>query len=130
MSRVFSPQKRINRAAFFRKYIQLFLLLLMISFMSTIIFSWGFDPWDYNKPGQEIIAAIQILILCLIIIWVLAMQIFYIIGRFHDLEMSGVNIFLLLIPLFNIIVLLYLFFKEGTIGPNKYGEDPLVRGES
>lgn len=41
--------------------------------------------------------------------------------RWHDLNRSGMMTLLMLIPLFNILVLLYLGFAPGTSGTNKYG---------
>lgn len=40
--------------------------------------------------------------------------------RWHDLNRSGVMTLLMLIPLFNILVFLYLGFAPGTSGTNKY----------
>ena len=48
-----------------------------------------------------------------------------IIRRWHDLGKSGWFTLLLLIPLLNFLVMLYLWFVRGTAGPNTYGEDPL-----
>jgi uncharacterized membrane protein YhaH (DUF805 family) len=50
--------------------------------------------------------------------------IFVIIKRGHDLDWSGWNILFALIPIGNIVVLIYWAFVKGTVGPNKYGLDP------
>lgn len=47
--------------------------------------------------------------------------------RFHDLDRPGEDYFLLFIPLYNIILGFILQFKKGTIGPNRFGEDPLQK---
>lgn len=44
--------------------------------------------------------------------------------RLHDLERPGTHVLLLLIPLYNLYLLLVLLFDKGTDGPNKYGKDP------
>ena len=49
-----------------------------------------------------------------------------VIRRWHDLDKSGYWVILCLIPLVNIIALICLFFKRGTVGPNQYGPDPIV----
>lgn len=49
------------------------------------------------------------------------------IRRCHDLNKSGWFYLLLLIPIVNIFVGLYLLFAKGTIGPNQYGPDPLAK---
>ena len=46
--------------------------------------------------------------------------------RLHDINLSGWFSLLLLIPYLNFVFLL-LYFIDGTIGDNKYGEDPKKR---
>ncbi|MCT4507827.1 MAG: DUF805 domain-containing protein [Tepidibacter sp.] len=48
-----------------------------------------------------------------------------IIQRLHDLNKSSLHALLLLIPIYNIFLILCILFKRGTVGPNEYGEDPL-----
>lgn len=45
--------------------------------------------------------------------------------RLHDLERPGWHWWLLMIPLYNFYLGLVLLFKPGTVGPNRYGHDPL-----
>ena len=47
------------------------------------------------------------------------------IKRLHDVDMPDWAYLLFLVPGANIILGLYLLFKKGTQGPNKYGPDPL-----
>lgn len=50
------------------------------------------------------------------------------IKRFHDLGKSGWFSLLLLIPLVNFFIwLFWLGCKRGTIGPNRFGDDPLQK---
>ena len=49
-----------------------------------------------------------------------------IIRRWHDLGKSGWLSLLMLVPLFNFFVLIFLWVKKGTDGPNTYGDDPLA----
>lgn len=48
------------------------------------------------------------------------------IRRLHDLNKSGWFCLLMLVPFVNIIFQLYLLFAQGTVGYNRYGEDPLL----
>jgi uncharacterized membrane protein YhaH (DUF805 family) len=48
------------------------------------------------------------------------------IKRLHDVDMPDWVFLLFLVPGANIILGLYLLFKKGTQGPNKYGPDPLL----
>jgi preprotein translocase subunit SecG len=45
--------------------------------------------------------------------------------RFHDLGKSGWHSLLLIIPIYNIYVILGLLLQTGTEGQNQYGDDPL-----
>jgi uncharacterized membrane protein YhaH (DUF805 family) len=48
-------------------------------------------------------------------------------GRLQDTNRNGSMALLLLIPLVNLVVMIPLIFRDGTIGPNKYGWDPKLR---
>jgi len=50
--------------------------------------------------------------------------------RAHDINWSGAWCGLMLIPVAYIVFLIMLMIKDGTEGPNKYGEDPLGRTAS
>ena len=50
--------------------------------------------------------------------------------RAHDIKWRGAWFGLILIPVAYIVLLILLMIKDGTKGPNKYGEDPLGRPAS
>ena len=52
------------------------------------------------------------------------LAVFQIIKRLHDLGLRGLYWLVILIPIINIGFDLWLMFKPGIEGPNKYGEDP------
>ena len=47
------------------------------------------------------------------------------IRRLHDLNKSGWFMLLLLVPLINLVFVLYMYLAPGQVGANKYGADPL-----
>lgn len=47
--------------------------------------------------------------------------------RLHDLDKSGWLFLLCYIPFVGWIFALYILFADGTVGPNRYGEDPKKR---
>jgi len=49
------------------------------------------------------------------------------IKRLHDINKSGWYILFLFVPILNIILKIFLFFKDGTIGENNFGADPKGR---
>ncbi|MCI6171535.1 MAG: DUF805 domain-containing protein [Selenomonas bovis] len=48
------------------------------------------------------------------------------IRRLHDFGMTGWLVLACFVPYINILVLLALFFAPGTLGPNRYGQDPIA----
>ncbi|QCD52101.1 DUF805 domain-containing protein [Campylobacter sp. RM16192] len=46
--------------------------------------------------------------------------------RLHDINKSGWFYLLFLIPVIGAIILLIWFTKRGTIGPNQFGDDPIL----
>jgi uncharacterized membrane protein YhaH (DUF805 family) len=58
-----------------------------------------------------------------LLLWII--DILAIIRRLHDLNRSGRQYGLLMVPIYNIYLALILWFKRGTRGPNRYGPDPL-----
>ena len=55
---------------------------------------------------------------------------FLITKRLHDLNRSDSHFWLLFIPFYNIWLSLNLLFRQGTVGPNQYGPDPLSRAST
>ncbi|MDV0445618.1 Inner membrane protein YhaI [Methanimicrococcus sp. At1] len=49
------------------------------------------------------------------------------IKRLHDVNLSGWWAIFGFVPFLSIIYYLYLIFVDGTVGPNKFGEDPKGR---
>ena len=50
--------------------------------------------------------------------------------RFHDIDRPGWWALLMLVPLINVGVFLMLGSREGSSGPNTYGDDPLTEEPS
>ena len=49
-----------------------------------------------------------------------------IVKRLHDLDRPGIHYGLLLVPLYDLYLVLVLFLGKGSSGPNRYGPDPLA----
>ncbi len=47
--------------------------------------------------------------------------------RLHDIDKSGWWYFILIIPVIGFILFLIWMCKKGTAGPNRFGDDPLLR---
>ena len=66
------------------------------------------------------------LVLLVVVLALCVVSVMLMIRRWHDLGKSGWFSLLLLVPLVNFVVGLYLWVKKGDDGPNRYGEDPLA----
>ena len=66
------------------------------------------------------------LVLLVVVLALCVVSVMLMIRRWHDLGKSGWFSLLLLVPLVNFVVGLYLWVKKGDDGPNPYGEDPLA----
>ena len=102
----FSFDGRIGK----KQYLMSFLILLAIGFVLGLILAM------LGKIGLIILLPIRI---------ILAVASFSIaIRRWHDLGKSGWLSLLFLIPLVNLVVLIYLCVADGTAADNKYGPVP------
>jgi uncharacterized membrane protein YhaH (DUF805 family) len=113
MINLFSAKGRIRRRNYF------ILNLIYTVFIIPIIAISNYSDNNINFKGQ--------LLIVLICIALLLVFIPVTIRRFHDMEYSGWFVLLLFVPLVNLGGGILLLFKDGTIGQNKYGDDPKGR---
>jgi uncharacterized membrane protein YhaH (DUF805 family) len=107
---LFSFESRIKRSTFWKIIIP----VLLISLGLSIVFEAEGDP-------QGLLLSTAGLILSVPLVWVLYATY---IKRLHDLGKSGWYALVVLIPLINLLFILYLGFVPGNTGVNKYGEEP------
>ncbi|MGB8624019.1 MAG: DUF805 domain-containing protein [Paracoccaceae bacterium] len=50
--------------------------------------------------------------------------------RLHDLDKSGWWYLLVLIPVIGALILIFFFIQRGTVGPNRFGADPLAEEDT
>lgn len=109
----FSFKGRLNR----KPYILRHLLLTFIYFICFIIAIFIFNPrYDEDFRAVSIIAGLPTFIPALSLV----------IRRFHDTEHSGWWYFTFFIPFVSLYTIYLVFFKKGTDGTNRYGNDPLA----
>jgi uncharacterized membrane protein YhaH (DUF805 family) len=106
----FSGKGRLRRKDYF---IRVILLSIPSYFMKVI--------GDTSQEPGLLIFAIFISLICMVLIAIQGIK------RLHDINMSGWYWLVFLIPVVNLIFGLYVVFKDGTPGSNKYGEDPKAR---
>lgn len=98
---------RIDRSEFF---------LFIVAWKLVVLIFWGFTI----SVSKEAISLLFNLFLLISFFYPLS----FIIRRLHDLNISGIWFFLILIPFINLLFLLFLLCAPGTDGVNKYGEKP------
>ena len=121
---------RLNRWPYIARNI---LLSSIVSFIFGILFIPAqilFWPILFGLGYHDVGAGLIFVGLCglaLLVIGIFFMlcYISLYVKRCHDLGHSGWMVLLMLIPLINFCLILYLFFAKGTRGPNEYGEDPI-----
>lgn len=76
----------------------------------------------HNSPLIDLFLSFMILVIALAIL-MLAFSIWA--KRLHDINRSGWWSLLLFVPLGNLLLFVYLLFKKGDSGKNKYGAKPV-----
>jgi uncharacterized membrane protein YhaH (DUF805 family) len=117
--KLFTAKGRASRKEYAKHYVWLVLFFFM-GICMTILFN--------HNPNKEFILPLEQIAFYTLFAFVLCfsiVDIFITIRRLHDLNRSGRQYWLLMIPIYNIYLSLILWFKRGTRGPNRYGPDPL-----
>ena len=118
----FSYNGRLNRLRYFKR----FMTILGINTLIWLIFEAVSElsvniEWHYLQILTKFIFIVAVIFTILGIV----SRIMLYIRRLKDLDASYWWVLLLFIPFVNVLFLLFLFFKRGTVGNNKYGHDPL-----
>lgn len=120
----FSFSGRIRRIEYFLSGLIVALIVCVIILLSALL--WIIPASDSNL-SLGIGATLGSLFACFVwgaIIWFSLAQG---VKRLHDLDKSGWLILLCFIPVVGWIFALYMLFADGTVGPNRYGDDPKNR---
>lgn len=116
---IFSPSGRIGRL----RYLAYGTAMALVSYavMGVAIFLLGASPGAGDGAAGGFMMAnglISIVALVFAFIWA--------IKRLHDLDKSGWLSVLMIVPLVNLILVLFLLFARGTPGGNRYGPPPVA----
>lgn len=123
LSILFSFKGRIPRSQFWG----LFYALILLSFIIAFPFAFYDSAMKtLSIGGIDILGVIGFLVFVLFIVIITATTV----KRFHDRDKSGWWSIIALIPYLGILwILIECGFMKGTVGTNKYGEDPVYRKE-
>lgn len=127
---LFSTEGRLRRMDYTLNVISLSIilsLLLSVIFSMKEVFIYILEStrgkFYFSEASELLLYATLILIGVLILVAIAAQGV----KRLHDINMDGWYLLFFLVPIANLAFGLYVLFKDGTPGPNKYGEDPKGR---
>ena len=100
--KIFTTRGRLNRKAYFIQTLKLIVLMIVGAILA------------------QFLIGVPILIAACVGSYMISIR------RLHDLNKSGWWVLLYFVPYVNLVFGLYLLFKSGTPGYNRYGEDPLT----
>lgn len=118
---LFSVEGRIGRLKYFGVNLALVIVLNIISALVQLAVLGQVAAWNPYSPVYEQALLINSLVGMTFGLW---SSIALAAKRLHDLDKSGHVYWLILVPLANILLLLYLLFAPGTRGPNRFGDQP------
>lgn len=118
MYKLFSTKGRMNRWQFFASTV-----------LTTLVFyllykGWLWAPNHINawNENAKLFHSIDLPIRAGLLFIGATLIAFQIVKRLHDLGRPGVHFWLLLVPFYNLWLLLLMLFKPGTLGANQYGK--------
>lgn len=116
LQQIFTTEGRLNRAP----YIKYSIILLIISFFA--VFATSFIAILLTGDASGILGNI---LAAAVSLPCYAGSIMLSIRRLHDLNRTGWLALLMIIPVVNVLLSIYLVIFRGTVGYNDYGADPL-----
>lgn len=95
--------------------------IVKLVFTIIVFLGWAYTVDSVPNTGIFAFVYLSSLLFCMII---MLLQYFPLaVRRFHDMNSSGWYVLFTFAP-FGQLVILWLMFKKGTDGSNKYGEEP------
>lgn len=108
--RFFDLQSRIGRLRYLAYGLGLWLLASVPAFVGSLLFA--------------VSGVLGMAVLALTYIAAIVLSIGFGVRRLHDLDKSGWWLLLMIVPLVNLGLAIYLLFFPGTIGENRFGSQP------
>ena len=104
------------------------ILLILALFCLLIFFEYisSASPSIYNIL-EMFVALLSVFLTFILLVLSIIFKYAQEIKRLYDMNYSGWFILIGFIPFINIVYYIILIFKDGTVGPNKYGPDPKNR---
>ncbi|HAT98064.1 MAG TPA: hypothetical protein DCS50_03030, partial [Acidaminococcaceae bacterium] len=123
VKKYFSFNGRLNRKPFLLRSVMATLMPLLLMFAMFLVFAGGIRPGiEYQYKD---LMWLHVLLHCTLMVLAIISGLSLGIRRCHDLDKTGWWLLLGMIPCINMVWMIYLVCKRGTIGKNCYGEDPV-----
>lgn len=126
-TRAFDFEGRSTRAEYWWFFL-FYLLVIIVAVILVVVLAGVSGGFEEDAGGPGIFATLVIILVGLFVLVCIIPSISLAVRRFHDLNQTGwlVLVFYvlgLIIPFAGLIQLIWFCFP-GTVGPNKFGEDP------
>ncbi len=115
---------RLNRKPFWLAYLALFVVSIVLNSIVNIV-TGGVSVVIVNNVPQLSYSMLYIILSLIVVLVMLYPWLALSIKRLHDVNKSGWFSLIVLIP-FGAVFLLILYCTRGTLGPNRFGSDPLA----
>jgi len=129
MLKLFSMKGRINRKSFLTIYIlALVFSIVIIHILSFLLLGIKtvIIEGKIVTPPNTLLEYLEVSLIIIVVDFFMAViMAFQIVKRLHDIYKPSTNFWLLLIPIYNLYLIVVLFFKKGDDGPTGYGPDPI-----
>lgn len=119
----FSLSGRLNRKHFILRSVVATFVPVLLAILLIFVFAGGFRP-DMEYRHKDLLW-LHVLLHSLLIILAIIAGFSLGIRRCHDLDKSGWWLLLGMVPYINVAWWLYLMCKRGTVGWNRFGDDPI-----
>lgn len=114
LRKIFSYQGRMRRRDYALVTIPLYTIIV---FIGSVI--------EFTIESTEDVLTLLFLIILTISITIIS--VFQIIKRLQDINLAGTYWLVIFIPILNVLFGFWLLFTDGSVGTNKYGNDPKGR---
>lgn len=123
--KIFSVEGRIGRMRYWVYSILVsFMLQIIIGFCSAVIFGLAGSGFD-SAAGFDGFGVVGMLLSVVTIVAAVAVSLIFAKRRLNDVNQSGWLSLIMLVPIANLVLGLFLLFAKGTSGSNSYGPQPV-----
>ncbi len=123
--KIFSVEGRIGRMRYWVYSILVsFMMQFVLGFGSALILGLTGSGLD-SAAGFDGFGVVGVILSVVTVVAAIAVSLVFVKRRLNDVNQSGWIGLIMLVPIANLVLGLYLLFARGTVGSNKYGPEPV-----